>query len=201
MCGIRRVVLAALVSLVPVVAGAQTVGVTAGAGFGRLWDDETNLGSGLQVSGGVNVGAGDHVVLGAAVERLGHSRSLTYFGADGQALGVVGRASYAFGGSDSGVRPVFGAGLGVLRSTGTLHTPNPVALGVPGFIPMIDTPWSLTRPLWQVHAGVRIRGGSRLTLQPEVRWSSTWGGSDVHDGIEPPLLGVQAMLSLEWQVR
>lgn len=201
MSGIRTVVLAALLVSTPVLAGAQAVGVTAGAGYGQLWDDETNLGSGLVVSGGVHAGLGEHVLVGAVVERLGHSRSLTYFGADGQALGIVGRGSYVFGGAASSLRPVVGAGLGVLHSTGTLHTPDPVALAIQTVIPMIDTPWSLTRPLWQAHAGLRIRGGSRITLQPEVRWSSTWGASDVRDGIEPPLLGVQAGVTVEWKLR
>ncbi len=182
-------------------AEAQGVGIVAGAGVGRVWDDETNLGAGMAVSGGVQAGLGEHVMVGAVVERLGHSRSLTYFGADGQALGALARASYVFGGAAGAVRPVLGAGLGVLHSSGTLHTPNPVALGVPGVIPMVETPWSLTRPMWEAHAGLRIRSGSRLTVQPELRWRSTWGASDVRDGIEPPLLGVAGLLAVEWRVR
>lgn len=201
MCGIRTVVLVCGLVAAAAAAQAQTVGVAAGAGFGRLWDDETNLGAGLVVSGGVNAGLGEHVIVGAEVHRLGHSRSLTYFGADGQMLGAIGRGSFVFGGAGSAVRPMVGAGLGVLHSTGTLHTPNPAANVIGPNVPLVDTRWSLTRPMWQAHAGLRIRGSARVTLQPEVRWSSTFGSSNVLDGIEPPLLGVGAAIGVEWRLR
>lgn len=201
MSGMRAAALAAALVVTPVLAGAQTVGVTAGVGFNRLWDDETNLGSGVVVAGGVTAGLGEHVDVSATVDRAGHSRSLTYLGVDGAALGVVGRGSYLFGGRTARVTPIMGAGVGVMHSSGTLRTANPVALGVPGVVPMVETPWSLTRPMWEALAGLRIRSGSRLTVQPELRWRSTWGASDVRNGIEPPLLGVAGLMTIEWKVR
>lgn len=182
-------------------AQAQTVAVSGGAGLGQLWDDETRLGRGLVVAGGLSTMVRDRLQVGGTVDWLSHERTLTYLGVDGDAIGVLGRASYVFGPPQASVRPIAGGGLGMLHSTGTLRTP---ALGAPPgpTVPMTATDWSLTRALWEAHGGLRIAAGPRLTVQPEMRWRSTFGSGGVKPGsIEPPLLGVQGLVLVEWRVR
>jgi hypothetical protein len=180
-------------------AQAQPLAVSAGAGVGRLWDDETMLGNGPVVTGGLAVRLGEHVRLSGDVDWLSHTRTLTYLSADGQATSVLGRLSYVFGSAGSRWRPIAGVGLGVLHSIGTLKTPA-VVMGPTGQ-PTLSAPidardWALTRPVWDAHAGLHIGAGRRLVLQPQMRWRSTFGsGGSIT--IEPPLLGVQGVVTLE----
>lgn len=187
--------------LVATGAHAQSLAVSGGLGVGQLWDDETMLGRGLDVSGGVSTGLGDHVRVAAEVDWLTHSRTLTYLGVDGHATGALGRMSYVFGAPASPVRPYAGLGVGLMHSTGTLKTP--VVVIAPNGQPTLSTTvkestdWSLTRSMWDAHAGLRIGAGRGLVLRPELRWRATFG-SGASSGIEPPLLGVQGTVSLEW---
>ena len=182
-------------------AHAQSVAVSGGLGVGQLWDDETMLGRGLDVSGGVSTGLGDHVRVAAEVDWLKHTRTLTYLGVDGHATSALGRMSYVFGAPASPVRPYAGVGVGLMHSTGTLKTPVVfiAANGQPTLSTTVkeSTDWSLTQSLWDAHAGLRIAAGRRLVLRPELRWRATFG-SGASSGIEPPLLGVQGVVSLEW---
>lgn len=188
------------------VAHAQSIAVSGGAGVGRLWDDETNLGTGTVLAAGVAAGLGDHVRVSGDVDWLSHRRTLTYLRADGDAVGLFGRASYVFGPAGRRVRPLVGGGLGIIRSTGTLRTPG-LAMGPGGEVVVSTTPnvaidWSLTKAAWELHTGVRV-GAGRFVLQPEVRWRASAGADDFRPagGIEPPLLGVQGLVSLEWRLK
>lgn len=182
-------------------AHAQSLAVSGGLGVGQLWDDETMLGRGLDVSGGVSTGLGDHVRVAAEVDWLSHTRALTYLGVDGHATGALGRVSYVVGAPATPVRPYAGLGVGLMHSTGTLKTP--VVVIAPNGQPTLSTTlkestdWSLTRSMWDAHAGLRIAAGRRLVLRPELRWRATFG-SGASSGIEPPLLGGQGVVSLEW---
>ena len=178
-----------------------TLGVTAGGGGAQLWDDETRLGSGPLITGGVVAGIGDQVLVSGSVDWFQHKRSLTYLAADGHVASGFARLTYVFGSSDGRVRPIVGAGLGVLRSTGTLKTPS-FSTGGPTPTPpvlRVETPWAVTRPAWDIHGGVRVGLAPRFVLEPEVRWRSTFGSAGNTSGIEPPLLGVQGLVSLEWR--
>lgn len=187
--------------LVATGAHAQSLAVSAGAGIGQLWDDETMLGRGLDVSGGVSTGLGDHVRVAAEVDWLSHTRALTYLGVDGHATSALGRVSYVFGATATRVRPYAGLGVGLMHSTGTLKTPVVfiAANGQPTLSTTVKEArdWSLTRSMWEAHAGLRIAAGRGLTLKPEMRWRATFG-SGASSGIEPPLLGTEALLNLEW---
>ncbi|MEQ1912120.1 MAG: hypothetical protein ABMA15_25095, partial [Vicinamibacterales bacterium] len=182
----------------PPAAPHVTLGVTAGGGGAQLWDDETRLGSGPLITGGVVVGLGDHLLLSGSADLSQHKRSLTYLAADGHVASGFARLTFLMGSSDARVRPIVGAGLGVLRSTGTLKTPSFPTSG-PSLTPpvlSVETPWAVTRPAWDIHGGVRVGLAPRLVVQPEVRWRSTFGSAGNTSGIEPPLLGVQGLVSL-----
>jgi len=175
--------------------------LTAGGGGAELWDDETRLGSGPLVTGGVVAGHGDHMLVSGSLDWSQHKRSLTYLATDGHVASGFARLTYVFGSSDR-ARPIVGAGLGVLRSTGTLKTPS-ISMSGPTLTPPVlgvETPWAVTRPAWDIHGGVRAGLAPRLVLQPEVRWRSTFGSAGNASGIEPPLLGVQALVSFEWRI-
>jgi len=179
----------------------STLRLAAGGGGAQLWDDETRLGSGPLVTGGVVAGLGDHMLVSGSLDWSQHKRSLTYLAADGHVATVFARLTYVFGSSGSCVRPVAGAGLGVMRSTGTLKTPS-ISMAGPSLTPpvlSVETPWAVTRPAWDVHGGVRAGLAPRLVMQPEVRWRSTFGSAGNTSGIEPPLIGVQGVVSLEWR--
>ena len=179
------------------------LGLTVGGGGAQLWDDETRLGSGLLITSGVVAGLGDHMLVSGSLDWSQHKRSLTYLATDGHVASGLARLTYVFGSSDGRVRPIAGAGLGVLRSTGTLKTPSLPTGGLTPTPPVlgVETPWAVTRPAWDLHGGVRVGLGPRLVLQPEVRWRSTFGSNGNTSGIEPPLLSVQGLISFEWRFR
>lgn len=184
------------------IAHGQTLAVSVGAGVGQLWDDETLLGKGPVVSGGLAARFGEHVRVSADVDWLSHTRRLTYLSVDGHATSVLARLTYVFGSTDAGFSPLLGSGVGLMHSTGTLETPSVVVMpdGRPVLttVPMDAHDWSLTRPMWEAHAGLRIRAGRGVALEPEVRWRSTFGPG-ASSGIEPPLLGMQGLVRVVWE--
>ncbi len=179
----------------------STLRLAVGGGGAHLWDDETRLGSGPLITGGVVAGHGDHMLVSGSLDWSQHKRSLTYLATDGHVASGFARLTYVFGSSDGRVRPIVGAGLGVLRSTGTLKTPSFPTGGPTPTPPVlgVETRWAVTRPAWDLHGGLRAGLAPRLVLQPEVRWRSTFGSNGNTSGIEPPLLNVQGLLSLEWR--
>lgn len=178
-------------------AGSPLV-ASVGSGWGRLWDDETNLGAGAPLAGGVAVLHGGKVRAGGDLDWTSHVRDSGYLRTEGTLLGAFARASYLFGTDDSRIRPLVGAGLGVLRSTGTLITRSTLLgqNGLPVAGPEERRPWSLTRPAFDLHAGVQWQLSERFAVRPEARWRATFG-SAASPSIEPPLIGIQTMVLLE----
>ena len=180
---------------------APRVEVTAGAGWGSLWDDETLLGRGVALNGGVGWLLGNRIRLSGDVDWLGHSRDAGYLAADGNLISVFGSGSYLFGARSSTVRAVAGAGIGVMHSSGTLTThsliPGPNGLPAPG--PDTARPWTTTQPAFDLHGGVRIAMHPRAVLGPEMRWRASFG-SGGGSSIEPPLLNIQALVNVDLRV-
>ena len=172
--------------------------VSAGSGWGGLWDDETNLGRGAPVAGGVAAVLGGKLRIGADVDWTSHVRDSGYLRTEGTLVGTFARATYLFGASDSALRPLVGAGLGVLHSTGTLITSSFVAgpNGLPTPGPEVRQPWSLTHKAYELHGGMQVRLNDRLALRPEGRWRATFG-SAAASSIEPPLIGIQTVVHLD----
>lgn len=197
-------ILVALLVLVGAAPGvdAQTanagMGVSVGSGWSGLWDDETNLGRGAPLAGGVSTVLAGKLRVAADVDWTWHVRDSGYLRAEGGLLGVFARATYLGGRPQSLARPVAGAGVGVVRSTGDLITrslvPGPNGLPLPG--PTLRQPWSLTRPAFELHGGMAFRVNDRLALRPEARWRATFG-SAASPSIEPPLIGIQTVLHLD----
>ena len=176
---------------------ARGVEFSAGGGWGSLWDDETMLGRGLSLGGGIARVVGDKLRLAAEVDWLDHDRDSGYLASEGRMAGVFGRATYLFRGPSARVRPLAGAGLGFLRSTGTLtvRSFNPL-IPQSGQEPDRVMPWSLTRTAFDFHGGVGVTLSPRVALRPEVRWRATFGSAPT-TSLEPPLVNIQALVYLD----
>lgn len=175
----------------PAQGSARELAVHAGSGWGQLWDDETNLGRGVPLAGGASVTLANRVRLGATVDWLRHTRDLGALRVDGDAVGVFAQAAYLFGTPAARVRPLAGAGLGVLRATGR----SAFDFGTR----VID--YASTEPAWELMGGVRIRLTERLALRPEYRWRATFGEAGRPGGMEPPFIGMQALAHIDVALR
>ena len=184
--------------------GAQAQTVFGGAGWTMGWDDETNLGKGMLVSGGIAQPLGRNLSVEGEVSWARHLRDSGYLAAEGTPLIGTARLAYLFQPPESRTRAFASAGLGLVHSTGHLTTrtilPGPGGFPVEG--PSIRSDWSLTKPAFELGGGVSIKSGDRLSFRPEVRWTST-----THDDpssrstLEPPLWILRAGVTVEWRVR
>ncbi len=185
------------------VAGAASgLELSAGAGWGSVWDDETMLGRGVPLTGSAGWLIGERLLLSGELDWFKHTRDAGYLAADGNVVSAFGRASYLFGAPTSRVRAVAGAGLGIMHSTGTLTTSfgafGPDGRPIPS--PDVRRQWTLTGPAYDLHGGVRIALRPRLVLRPEVQWRVTFG--DVtSSAIEPPLVKIRTMVHLDVRLR
>jgi hypothetical protein len=197
---VGRLIAAVLIGAVPPAhaqSAARGVELSAGGGWGSLWDDETMLGRGLSLGGGVARTVGDKLRLAADVDWLDHDRDSGYLASEGRMTGVFGRATYLFRAPSARVRPLAGASLGLLHSTGTLtmRSFNPL-IPQAGQEPDRVMPWSLTRTAFDIHGGVGVRLNPRVALRPEVRWRATFG-SAASTSLEPPLVNIETLVYLD----
>jgi hypothetical protein len=207
----RRAVTGLAVTLtlaVPSLVAAQTPGspatieLSAGTGVGALWDDETMLGRGAPVRVSVGTLVAGRWLLGAEVDWLHHTRDSGYLAADGDLVGVLARAGFVFRDPAARVRPLVGAGFGVVRSTGELRfsslVPGPDGRPVEG--PTDVAPWTLTRPALDLFAAVRIRASDRVAIRPEVGWRATGAGTRP-ETLETPLVHIRTMVNVDLRLR
>lgn len=177
---------------------AATRSVSAGGGWGALWDDETHLGRGVPMAGGAALTIRERVVVRGDVDWTSHVRDSGYLRAESQLIGLFARMTCLLGTPGSRVRPLFGAGLGALHSSGTLIVRNTVfgPNGQPSPGPDERTPWTLTRPAAEVHGGLQIPLSGRVSLRTEGRWRATLGRAE-STALEPPLIGIQGMVHVD----
>lgn len=174
--------------------------VTAGVGMATVWDDETFLGRGLLLSGGIAKPVGSHAVVEGELSWSSHHRDSGYLAADGTLIIGMGRLSWLFRSANSRVRPFASAGLGVVHSTGFLTSRSSLvgANGFPIAGPSIRTDWSLTDPAVELGTGVTIAAGERISFRPAVRWTSTTQSS--RGALEPPLWLPRLELTVGWRL-
>src|SRR5262245_27263270 len=84
-----------LITLTAANAFAQTSVAVAG-GYSEMWDDETFLGRGPAVSGGIAQGIGRHLSLEGEVAASSHHRDAGYLAADGTPIIGTARLAYLF---------------------------------------------------------------------------------------------------------
>ena len=182
---------------------AQTV--FGGAGWTSGWDDETNLGKGVVVSGGIAQPLGRHLSVEGEVSWARHLRDSGYLAAEGTPLIGTARLAYLFQPPASRARAFASGGLSVVHSTGHFTTrsilPGPGGFPIEG--PSARSDWSLTRPAFEVGGGVSIKSGDRLAFRPEVRWTSTMQDDEASRSttLEPPLWIIRAGVTVEWAIR
>ncbi len=170
---------------------SRPLSVSVGSGWGGLWDDETNLGRGAPLAAGVALPVSDHLQLSGDVDWTHHVRNAGYLAAKSDLIASMVRGTFVFGQPRASVRPFAGAGLGVMRSSGTLTFEPLPSQAVP------SQPWTLTRAAYDLHGGVRVALGDRIALRPEYRWRATFGSRRAGSGIEPPLINLQALVHVD----
>ena len=200
----RPFVLMAIVLLLSGVAAETTAQTTVfgGVSVASLWDDETFLGRGPMVSGGIAQPIGGHARVEGELAWATHHRDAGYLAADGTPFIGTARLSFVFPPPGARFRPFASAGLAIVRSTG--HFTTRTILAGPGGFPVegpsVRTDWSLTKPAFEVGAGVTIASGDRLSWRPEFRWTSTVGTASSRTGVEAPIWTVRAGLTVEWRL-
>jgi opacity protein-like surface antigen len=186
------------------VTAVQAQTVFGGVGWTSGWDDETNLGKGVLVSGGVAQPLGRHLSVEGEVSWACHFRDSGYLAAEGTPLIGTARLAYLFQPPESRTRAFASAGLGLVHSTGQFTT-RTILAGPGGFPvegPSIRSDWSLTKPAFEIGGGVSIKSGDRLSFRPEGRWTSTvHDDASSHSTLEPPLWILRAGVTVEWRMR
>jgi hypothetical protein len=192
----QRIAVAVLaLTLVSGTASAQspvggTVEISAGGAVNHLTDDESYLGAGGQLSGGVSCRLSRRLTVGVQVEGFRHDRhfdSGVEFKASGAA--VVGELLFWFGSSK--VRPFAGPVFGLI----TVHQHNRYPRTVPGphGLPVADgfdqTSNATREEVWGGAGGVDIAAGKRLFVRPgaSVRLSRSF------------FISIQYGLSVGWR--
>jgi len=166
-----------------------------------IWDDETFLGRGPLLHGGVALSLGASTWLEGELFGGTHHRNAGYLAADGTPVGVTGRVSYRFRGAGATSRPYVSGGWTVLHSTGEFTTRSilPDDRGSPVEGPVTKRPWSLTKAAFELGAGLSIETRKRVAIRPEFRWTMT--GSDITCGtmLGLPLAMMRAGVTVEWR--
>ena len=172
-----------------------------GSGLGSLWDDETMLGRGAPLQAGVGLVLRERLLVTGSIDWLHHTRDRGYLAASGDLAGAFARAAWLFRDPSVRMRPLLGAGVGVMHSTGELRfssfVPGPEGRPVPG--PVDPAPWTITRPGYDAFAALRIRAGNRVLIRPEVGWRLTLGSSRAT--LEQPLMHVRTLVHLDIRLR
>jgi opacity protein-like surface antigen len=168
-----------------------------------LWDDETFLGRGPLLQGGVALPLGASTWLEGELFGGTHHRDAGYLAADGTPVGVTGRVSYRFRGAGASTRPYVSGGWTVLHSTGELTTRSivPDDRGLPVEGPITRRPWSLTRPAFELGAGLSFASSRRVAVRPEFRWSMTSTDPGSRTVLGLPLTMMRAGVTVEWSSR
>lgn len=199
---LKAFVLAGLLVPAAATAAAAQTSLIAGGGYPTVFDDETFLGRGVLVSGGVARSLTRHLSVEGELSVARHRRNEGYLAAEGTPLVAAGRLVHAFGGAGSGARPFASVGVALVRSTGTLTTPSVVAGpdGRPTAGPPASRHWTLTKSGLELGGGVLIRAGERLAFRPEFRWLATGSATVPGAGIQPPIWIARPSMSVMWRI-
>ena len=174
-----------------------------GVGWASHWDDETFLGRGPLLAGGVSVPLVARLAAEVEIAWATHHRDSGYLIADGTPLFATGRLAYRFRGSAARTRPFVSGGLTLVHTTGHFTTrsfvPGPDGRPVPG--PDTRQDWSATQAGWELGAGVEIAASARVIVRPEVRWTATTTDPSFTPGsLEPPLWTIRAGVTIGWSL-
>jgi opacity protein-like surface antigen len=181
----------------------EPVRLTAGATWTSIWDDETFLGRGPVIQGGVVVPLGASIAVEAELFGGTHQRDAGYLAADGTPIGVTGRVAYRFGRGRARLRPYVSGGWTGLHSSGTLTIRSilPDDRGFPVQGPATRRDWSVTKAAFELGAGVAFQPRGRVAVRPELRWTMTRSDPSPGTVVELPLMMIRAGITLEWVTR
>lgn len=173
-----------------------------GVGFGTLWDDETFLGRGITLNGGVTLPIGRHLSAEGELAWGRRHRDSGYLMADSAPLTATGRLAFAFLRPSSMVRPFVSAGLtwthANVRFTSRHLVMGPNGLPVEG--PSEQSDWRISLGGTELGVGVEIGGSRRVTWRPEVRVMMTASDPSFTAGhLEPPILAIRGGVAVAWR--
>lgn len=183
---------------------AEAPVVFGGVAWAAHWDDETFLGRGPLVAGGVTWPIGPNLAAEAELAWATHHRDSGYLIADGTPTLAIGRLAYRFRDPDARVRPFVSGGVTVVHTTGHFTTRSfaPGPGGRPAREPDVRQDWSATQAGWEVGAGVIIAGSERMIWRPEARWAATTADPSFTPGsLEPPLWTIRVGMAVGWRLR
>ena len=159
-----RFLLALIAVLVPAFASAQSLEIFALTGVVQVWDDESNIGTGVPIGGGI----GFRSPHGFGLEFLAEHQKATRDFASGVSFDstvTAGRARLLKYFGSGGTQPFAGAGLGVARIESSRTEPPSIGGAV---FRRTSTAGTLSG-----FAGVRISAGDHLFVRPEFELSKS----------------------------
>ena len=158
------------------------------AGVGGMLDDETNLGKGLVVGGGLGYRFHRRWGVSFDVSRNAHHRDLGALKADGHAVLVGGSVQFFFR-PETNVQPYLRFGANYARYHGTFtFKPSTPPFGTP--VPGSSETGSQNFFGPDVGFGVRFFATKKISIRPEVRFAAHSGLRDydfARDILEPGL--------------
>ena len=174
---IKLVVIAAVVFLMPLLSIAQENRtkweVFGTAGYGRAYDDEGNIGSGLDLGGGFGYRITPKVGVEGSFNWFSHTREFGGSPVRFEGTAVSGAANVVYHFSESKVQPFVTGGIGALQ-----HEDRSTGLG------QVGPPRTKSGFSYNFGGGVKIFLTKRVALRPEGRVLISNLGSG--PGIEPP---------------
>ncbi len=148
-------------------------------GYGRLFDDETNLGTGLVVGGGIGYRFNRRWAVTFDVSRIGHQRETESYIFEGYALLVGGGLQYHFR-PESKAQPYIRLGLSFAHYDGATigkpFLPPPGFPPVPGFVE--NGTQNFLGP--DIGVGVKIFVTKKISIRPEYSFA-IHGGFHAYD--------------------
>jgi opacity protein-like surface antigen len=157
----RLLVLLAGLVLAPAIVCAQSIEVFGVTGGAQIWDDESNIGFGVPLGGGIGFRSPDKWGIEALVETQQVKRDFSS-GVSFDSTLTAGRVRLLKYFGDGRTQPYAGGGVGVARIESTRTEP-------PGFGGIFTS--SHTSAMLSGFAGVRIPAGERLFVRPEFELS------------------------------
>jgi Outer membrane protein beta-barrel domain len=137
-------------------------------GYGKLLDDETNLGNGLAVGGGFGYRITRRLGVTLEVSRNGHRREESYIKIEGSALLIGGGLQYHFR-AESNAQPYFRVGLSFAHYNGTFtYPPSPSFPGIPQR-PGFEESGTQNFVGPEVGVGIKIFVNKKISIRPEAR--------------------------------
>lgn len=156
-------------------------------GYGRTWDDEGDIGRGINLGGGLGVRATPKLGFEGSVNRVRHSRTFDFSGVTFKGTGTFVSANALYHFTESGVQPFVTGGVGVVHRTDSssaigLEPPRP-SISASGFA-------------YNFGVGMKIFANKHISVRPEFK--IFFGDLSDQDLIDPVFRVVQGSIGISY---